>query len=143
MSNKFDNQKGMPSQRQLRVGEQVRQALSEAMQQSRFNDPILSETSHITVTSVDVSPDLKNAVAYVMPLGGENSDEIIQTLNKVAGVFRKEISRRLELRYTPKISFRTDTSFDEAEKINSLLQKQQAKGANFVDDEETDEDSEE
>ncbi len=135
-SNKFQNAKGIPSQRQLRVGEQIRHALSEAMQHSSFNDPILSETSHITVTSVDVSPDLKNAIAYVMPLGGENSDEIIKTLNKVAGVFRKEVSSRLALRFTPKISFKTDTSFDEAEKISSLLQKQQAKGANFVDENE-------
>jgi ribosome-binding factor A len=111
-----------PSQRQLRVGEQVRHAIVETLQRGKFDDIALLDASHtVTVSEVRVSPDLKNATAYVMTLGGAHMDEVLPALNEAAFYFQKEIGRKLQLRFTPKVKFVTDTSFDEAEKINTLL----------------------
>ena len=111
-----------PSQRQLRVGEQLRHVIAETMQRGHFHDPLLVDAAPlVTVSEVRVSPDLKNATAYVMALGGSNMDEILPALNDVAAYFQKEVSRQLDLKFTPRIRFVTDRSFDEGNKIDNIL----------------------
>jgi ribosome-binding factor A len=110
-----------PSQRQLRVGEQLRHIIAGTMQRGHFRDERLLKAGNVTVTEVRVSPDLKNAKAYVMALGGADMDEILPALNESAALFQKEINRQSNLKFTPKVSFRMDTSFDEAQKIDDLL----------------------
>lgn len=112
-----------PGQRQLRVGERIRHILAEVLQREHLSDPVLEKSSLITVTAVDVSPDLKNAIAYIMPLGGKNAEPVIAALNKAAGYFRSEVGPELDLRYTPKIFFRLDTSFEQAEHLERLLRQ--------------------
>lgn len=111
-----------PSQRQLRVGEQVRQVITETLQRGKFNDILLMDASHnVTVSEVRPSPDLKHAKAYVMTLGGKNIDEILPALNEAAPVFQKELGKKLTMKFTPKIRFVKDTSFDEASRIDDIL----------------------
>ncbi len=111
-----------PSQRQLRVGEQLRHILAETMQRGHFNEEILID-AHLSISEVKISPDLKHATAYVMSLGGANMDEILPALNKDKNVFKKEIARNAGLRFTPTIRFVADNSFDEAEKIENILRE--------------------
>jgi ribosome-binding factor A len=111
-----------PSQRQLRVGEQVRHAIVEVMQRGKFDDIALIDAAHtVTVSEVRLSPDLKNATAFVMTLGGARMDEVLPALNDAASIFQRELGRKVQLKFTPKIKFVTDNSFDEAQKINSIL----------------------
>lgn len=110
-----------PSQRQLRVSEQIRHVISETMSRGHFGHPALLEASRITVTEVRVSPDLKNATAYVMSLGGENMDVILPALNESAHVFQKEIGRGAKMKFTPKVRFVSDKSFDQASRIEEIL----------------------
>ena len=110
-------------QRQLRVAEQMRHILSEILHRTHFRDPALANANAITVTSVDIGPDLKHAAAYIMPLGGKNSDEFLKALNKASGLFRSEMAKRLEMRYTPKVTFKLDPTFDEADHIGALLRQ--------------------
>lgn len=111
-----------PSQRQLRVGEQIRHILAETMQRGHFNEPVLID-AHLSISEVKLSPDLKHATAYVMALGGVNMDEILPALNKDRNVFKKEIARNAGLRFTPTIRFVADNSFNEAEKIENILRE--------------------
>jgi ribosome-binding factor A len=113
--------KNEPSQRQLRVGEQIRHILAETMQRGHFNQEVLIDLNLVSISEVRISPDLKHATAYVMSLGGANMDEILPALNKDKNVFKKEIARSARLRFTPTIRFVTDNSFDEAEKIENIL----------------------
>lgn len=113
-----------PGQRQLRVAEQIRRILSEILQRGHFMDEALANTNLITVTSVEIGPDLKHATAYVMPLGGKNAEPIVEALNRINGHLRTELAPQMDLRYTPKISFRLDTTFDEAEKIEKILRQE-------------------
>jgi ribosome-binding factor A len=115
------NRNREPSQRQLRVGEELRHALARILQRGELRDPALQEA--ITVTEVRVSPDLKNAVAYVMPLGGKHRAEVAAALMRSAGFLRGQIAREVPLRYTPVLSFALDTSFDHASRINELLHR--------------------
>ena len=112
-----------PSQRQLRVAEQLRHTLVDVLRQGSFRDPVLLDSGdRITVTSVDIGPDLKHAAAYIMPLGGENTDEFIESLNKASSYIRGELAKRLRtMRSIPKITFKMDTTFDEAQRIHNLL----------------------
>jgi len=110
-----------PSQRQLRVGEELRHLLSDVLRQGGLRDPVLATTS-ITVTEVRTSPDLKNATAFVMPLGGEASPEVLAALKRASPYLRREIGKKLQLRYTPNLSFQADYSFDEAARIGRALQ---------------------
>ena len=116
-----DNAPVGPSQRQLRVGERIRHILAQILREGSFHDPALANANTISVTAVDVGPDLKHAHAYVMPLGGKDADKVVEGLNRAAGYFRSQVAPELELRYTPKISFRIDNSFDEAERVANLL----------------------
>jgi len=120
-SNKNAGAQQPPGQRQLRVGERIRHILSDIMRQGGLRDPDLQNTAVITVTAVDIGPDLQHAVAYVMPLGGENADIIVAALNRAAGFFRSEMAAQMDLRYTPKVTFKIDRSFDEAAHIDKLL----------------------
>lgn len=126
-----------PGQRQLRVGEEIRHALSSIFMRGELHEPELREAS-ITVSEVRISPDLKNATAYVMPLGGGNRDEVIEALRDVAPNLRTLLGSKIHLKYTPRLSFRLDDSFDEAHRINELLQQPEV-----IRDLDTDDDGEE
>lgn len=110
------------SQRQLRVGELIKQSLGQIFIKDEAKLPEL-ETKNITVTEVRMSPDLKNARAYVIPLGGKDSERIIQVLTKFSHLIRKALSKKVEMKFLPKVSFINDKSFDYAEKIEKLIQK--------------------
>ena len=107
-------------QRQLRVGEELRHALSHLLARGDLRDPHLADIS-LTVTEVRVSPDLKNATAFVVPLGGGKLEPVIDALNHAAGFLRSQLGHEVELRHTPRLSFEADHSFDEAARINALL----------------------
>lgn len=110
-----------PSQRQLRVGEQIRHIIAETLQRGHFKHPVLLDGGKVTVTEVRVSPDLKQATAYVLSLGGSNMEEILPALNDEAPAFQKEINRQSEIKFTPKIRFKIDESFDAAQRLESIL----------------------
>lgn len=110
-----------PSQRQLRVGEQLKQIIAETMTRGHFSHEALLDAGQVTVSEVRVSPDLKNATAYVMSLGGYDMESILPALNDEAKVFQKEINRQSNMKFTPRVSFKTDRTFDEVERINTLL----------------------
>ena len=111
-----------PSQRQLRVGEQLRHVISETLQRGHFDDEILLNDAHnVTVSEVRISPDLKKATAYVITLGGKDMDTILPALNEAAAYFQKEISHKLTLKFTPRVSFAVDFSFEEAQRIERIL----------------------
>ncbi|UEM20965.1 30S ribosome-binding factor RbfA [Skermanella mucosa] len=109
-----------PSQRQLRVGEELRHALAEVLRRGDFRDPDL-QNLNVTVTEVRISPDLRNATAFITPLGGGHSDETVAALRRAAAFFRSQIARAVKLRYVPTLSFEADTSFEYADHINRLL----------------------
>ena len=110
------------SQRQLRVGEMVKQSLSNIFMKGEAKVPTL-ETNRITVTEVRMSPDLKNAKAYVIPLGGKDSENTVNLLTKFSYLVRKALSKKIEMKFLPKISFVNDKSFDYAEKIEKLIKE--------------------
>jgi ribosome-binding factor A len=116
----------MPSQRQLKVGEEIRHTLATILLRQEVRDIELEDIS-ITVSEVRISPDLKNATAYVMPLGGVDAENIMMALQRLAPVFRKYLSKHIALKYIPKIMFALDYSFDEATRINELLQSPRVK----------------
>ncbi len=109
-----------PSQRQQRVAELIRHALAEVLQRGDIQDPVLS--SHVvTVPEVRMSPDLKLATAYVMPLGGQDETPVIAALERHKKILRQEVARRVNLKYAPDLRFRRDETFDEAARIDRLL----------------------
>ncbi len=116
-----------PGQRQLRVAEQIRHLLVETLHRGSFHDPALMEAHRVTVTAVEIGPDLKNATAYVMPLGGKDTEETLEALNRSAGYFRSEIAPKMDLRYIPRVAFKIDQSFDEAERIENLLKQERVR----------------
>lgn len=109
-----------PSQRQYRVGEELRHGLARILDHAHFRDPTLSGVS-ITVSEVRISPDLSNATAFITPLGGDDMTEVVAALNRAAGYFRREIAREIRLRHIPKIGFEADTSFAYSSHIDALL----------------------
>ena len=108
------------SQRQLRVGEIVRHAIAEILSQGSVHDPEL-EGHIISVPEVRMSPDLKLATIYVMPLGGRDIDVVIAALERNKKFLRGEVARRVNLKFAPDVRFRVDERFDEAELIEKLL----------------------
>ena len=109
-----------PSQRQQRVAELVRHALAEVLQRGDVQDPVLG--SHVvTVPEVRMSPDLKIATAYVMPLGGQDETPVIAALDRNRKTLRQEVARRVNLKFAPDLRFRRDETFDEAARIDALL----------------------
>ncbi len=116
------NKESGPSQRQLRVAEQIRHALVETLQRGKFNEEVLIDAAPlVTVAEVRTTPDLKNATAYIMPLGQNNVEEIVDALNNSAYYFQKQVNRSSNLKFTPRIAFKIDDTFDEAAKIDELL----------------------
>jgi ribosome-binding factor A len=116
-------QRGEPrsrSQRQLRIGELIRHALAQMLERGEAHDPGLAGVS-ITVTEVRVSPDLRNATAFVMPLGGANREAVLESLGRAAPFFRRRIGQEVDLRRLPNLSFQIDSSFDTADRIDALL----------------------
>ena len=110
------------SQRQLRVGELVKQSLGQIFLRDEAKVPSL-ETRNITVTEVRMSPDLKNARAYVIPLGGKDIEKSVSILTEFSHLIRKALSKKINMKFLPKVSFVNDTSFDYAEKIEKLIQE--------------------
>ncbi len=112
-----------PSQRQLRVGEELRHVLAAILARGELRDPALKDQS-ITVSEVRVSPDMRHATAYVMPLGGAgDATEIVTALNRAAAFLSHEVGRRITMKYTPILQFTLDTVFDEAQRIDALLRQ--------------------
>jgi ribosome-binding factor A len=108
------------SQRQLRVGEEIRHILAQLLRPGELRDPALRE-ANITVSEVRVSPDLRNATAYVMPLAGANSGEIMEGLRRSAPFLKSRLARALDLRHIPNLVFAVDSAFESAERIAALL----------------------
>ena len=121
-SNKISNNSSVKSQRQLKVGEELRHLISNALLRESFYDEYI-ENNNITITEVNVSPDLKNAKVYVMPLGGTNKLDVLNSLNNAMGRIKKIISSNISLRQTPKLIFKIDETFEYAKKINDILDK--------------------
>ncbi len=109
-----------PTQRQLRVGEEIRHVVAQALERGEIRDPAVKGVA-ITVTEVRLSPDLKNATAYVVPLGGGDSKAIVDALNRASGFIRGWVARNVRLRHVPRVAFEADFSFDEAERIENVL----------------------
>lgn len=109
-----------PSQRQLRVGEMLRKVMAEVFLKIDISDADLKGIV-LTVSEVRASPDLKNATAYVVPLGGEHQDTAVAALNRHKRFLRGELARRVDLRYMPELTFELDTSFDQTGRLNELL----------------------
>jgi len=110
------------SQRQLRVGELIKQSLGQIFLRDEAKVPSLT-TKNITVTEVRMSPDLKNARAYVIPLGGKDMENAVNMLTKFSYLIRKALSKKIDMKFLPKVSFVGDKSFDYAEKIEKLIQQ--------------------
>lgn len=109
-----------PSQRALRAGELVRHAVAEILQRGDVHDPVL-EGHLITIPEVRMSPDLRQATVYVMPLGGKDIKEVLDALDRNKKFLRGEIAHRVNLKFAPEIRFRADDRFEEAERIEKLL----------------------
>ena len=109
-----------PSQRALRVGELIRHALAEMLSRGDIHDPVI-EGHMITVPEVRMSPDLRLATVYVMPLGGKDEQEVVAALERNKKFLRGEIAHRVNLKFAPEIRFRADEQFDEAERIEKIL----------------------
>ena len=110
------------SQRQLRVGELIKQSLGQIFLRDEAKVPSLM-TKNITVTEVRMSPDLKNAKAYVIPLGGKDTENAVVTLTKFSHLIRKALSKKIDMKFLPRVHFVGDKSFDYAEKIEKLIQE--------------------
>lgn len=127
-----------PSQRQLRVGEMLRHALAELLRRDEIRDPDLSGIS-VTVTQVKPSPDMRHATAFVEPLGGKNAKAVVDALNRHKGFIRGEIGHQIALKFTPDFRFVEDTSFAEAQKIETLLKSSRVARDLAAEDSEDDE----
>tara|TARA_B100001179_G_scaffold175015_1_gene130323 strand:+ start:612 stop:995 length:384 start_codon:yes stop_codon:yes gene_type:complete len=110
------------SQRQLRVGEMIKQSLGQIFLRGEAKVPTL-ETNKITVTEVRMSADLKNARAYVIPLGGKDAENTVDLLTEFSYLVRKALSKKIDMKFLPRISFVNDNSFDYAEKIEKLIKE--------------------
>src|SRR6516225_11717531 len=109
-----------PTQRSLRAGELVRHALAEILTRGEVHDPVI-ETHLITVPEVRMSPDLRVATVYILPLGSHDNADVLAALDRNKRHLRAEIARRVNLKFAPEIRFRIDERFDEAERIEKLL----------------------
>ena len=108
------------SQRQLRVGEELRHVLSALFRRGDFRDPAL-QALNLTITEVRISPDLRNATVFVTPLGGGDIGVAVKALRHASGFLRGQVAREMNLRFAPTLAFEADTSFDLASRIDSLL----------------------
>jgi len=120
MSKRHTTKPSGPSQRQLRVGEMLRHALSEILMRGEIRDPDLDDTP-VTVTQVIPSPDMRHATVFCEPLGGKNADLIVAALNKHKGFVRGLLGKTIALKFTPELRFIEDKSFAEAQRIEDIL----------------------
>ena len=120
MSRSSHGHDGNPGHRLLRVGENIRHALSEILSREELQDEALKGVS-VTVTEVRCSPDLRNATVYVMPLGGVHEQDVVDGLNRCSKFLRGQLSRQVRMKYLPKLKFQADSSFGEADHIEKLL----------------------
>jgi ribosome-binding factor A len=116
----------VPSQRQLRVGELIRHAFADILQRGEVHDPEL-EGMVVTVPEVRVTPDLKLATVFLMPLGGKGADSVVGIFDRNKRFLRGEIAHRINLRYAPDLRFQLDTSFAEGDRIDALLRRPEVK----------------
>lgn len=123
--NKFHDGPG-PSQRQLRVGELVRRALSDILMRGDIHDPDLNRLS-VTVGEVRMSPDLRVATAFVLPLGGKGQDEVVKLLARNQGELRRMIGRKLTLKFAPEIRFQLDETFDRLDEARELFSREEVR----------------
>ena len=114
------NKSRAPSVRQLRVGEEIRHCLAGIFGRGDLHDPALAGSS-LTVSEVRISPDLRNATVFVMPLGGANIETAIEALTRAAPFLRGQLGKQLRLRYLPTLTFRADPSFAAANRIDEIL----------------------
>ena len=112
---------GQPSQRMLRIAELIRHAVSELLARGNVNDPVL-EGHVITVPDVRMSPDLKLATVYVMPLGGKDIEPVLAALERNKKFMRGEIAHKINLKFAPELRFRVDQGFEVGAKIDAILQ---------------------
>tara|TARA_E500000075_G_scaffold53889_1_gene48439 strand:- start:65 stop:463 length:399 start_codon:yes stop_codon:yes gene_type:complete len=110
------------SQRQLRVGELVKQSLGELFLRNEAKIPTIN-SKLVTVTEVRMTPDLKTARVYVIPLGGKDTKETVRALTEYSHLVRKALSKKLDIKFLPKLTFVEDNSFEYAEKIENILKK--------------------
>jgi ribosome-binding factor A len=122
MANSNKTPAGMPSQRQLRVGELVRKEVSDILARGTLADPVLDGTI-VSVPEVRMTPDLRLANCLVMPLGGKDADKVVAALNRSSRHIRRELGRRLTMKFLPDVRFVIDTRFDDDDRITSLLRR--------------------
>jgi ribosome-binding factor A len=126
MSRKKSHQAKGPTQRQLRVGELIRHKLAEMLARGEIYDDVLA--SHVvTITEVRMSPDLRLATAYVMPLGGKDTKTVIEALTRNSKFIRGEVGRAVDLRVAPDVRFREDETFEEVTRIDRLLHSEKVR----------------
>ena len=109
-----------PTQRQLRIAQEIRKIIASALERGEVRNPLILD-NFVTITDVDISPDLKYCTIYFMTLNGQNLGQIEDDLNAEARGMKKIIASKLKLRYTPDLNFRMDTSFEEVDRIEKLL----------------------
>ncbi len=111
-----------PSQRQLRVGEELRHVLAQVMERHELHDPMLAHID-VTVTEVRISPDLKNATVFVATMDHDGVDDTVVALDRASPFLRRRIGERVRLRHVPRLRFEADRSFDDADRIDALLHR--------------------
>jgi ribosome-binding factor A len=109
-----------PTQRQLRVGETIRRALSDVLIRGEYHEPDLAGVP-ITVSEVTCSPDLKHATAYVMPLGGRDAEKVLAALGRARHELRRQVTRLISLKFSPELHFRLDATFDRIDDTRQML----------------------
>lgn len=120
MANSRPQSSSAPSQRQLRVAEVIRRAMANVFARGDVHDPDLAHVS-VTVSEVRCSPDLRNATVFVLPLGGVNTEVVMAALNRNRGEIRRQVTKQIELKYSPMLSFLPDESFDRMDRTRDLL----------------------
>lgn len=115
------------TQRQLKVGEEIRHLISGILHRGSFYDPDLEGVS-VTVSEVSISPDFSNARVYVMPLGGKNTETVLAALGRIAHEIQHDLARQLTTRRTPRLKFVLDDSFDNASRLTSLISRNAGEG---------------
>lgn len=114
----------IPTQRQLRVGEQLRHVIAQTLQRGNFDNPALMDKSgQITIAEVRVSPDMKHATAYTSLITGDDVKPVLEALNDSAYTFQQDINRQIKMKFTPKVRFVMDDRFDKAGRIEDILRK--------------------
>jgi ribosome-binding factor A len=136
MARRQEHTSEQQSVRVLKVGERVRHILSELLARQEVHDDVVS-AANISVTEVRMTPDLRNATAYVKPLLGAGEDDVVKALRQNTAFLQREVAKRLSLKFAPKLKFRKDESFAEADRIEALLRD--PKVARDLDDSEDDE----